>query len=80
MNWSDVEIIARGGVPVRKRAWLAATATAGQRVVYVAGAGTTRSVAVMRNGATETVIRAWGTGAGEWGVAEFDGDDWEVAT
>ena len=75
MTWWDAEIIARGGVPVRRRAWLAATATAGQRVVYVAGAGTTRAVAVMRNGATETVVTT-----ATWGVADFNADDWEVAT
>lgn len=75
MTWWDAEIIAEGGVPVRRRAWLTATATAGQRVVYVAGAGTTRAVAVMRNGATETVVSA-----STWGTTEFAADDWEVAT
>ena len=75
MTWWDAEIIARGGVPVRRRAWLSVTATAVQRVVYVAGAGTTRAVAVMRNGAVETLISS-----ASWGAAEFDADDWEVAT
>jgi len=75
MTWWAAEPLARGGVTVRRRAWLASTPLRLNRVVYVAGAGTSRSVAVMRNGTIEAIITP-----AVFGVSEFAADDWEIAT
>lgn len=57
MIWAEAEIIARGGVAVRQRAWLTDPRFVNSSIVYSAGAGSTRAVAVFRKNGTEVVVR-----------------------
>lgn len=65
--WGVIEAAARAGLWVRRASWAGA-----RRVRYEAGAGTTRAVAVNADGQRVTT--------GDFGVAEFDGEDWEIIT
>lgn len=69
MTWWDVEPLAKVGVPVRRTVWPTT-----KSVVFSAGAGTERAVAVLRNGASETVLAST-----DFALAEFTADDWMTA-
>ena len=69
MTWWQVEELARFGVAVRRTAW-----PTNKSVTYSAGRGTTRAVAVLREGPTETIITA-----DQFGAAEYQADDWQPA-
>jgi hypothetical protein len=57
MTWWEASVIARGGVAVRRSVWLTAAGRVGTSIAYVAGAGTTRAVAVFRRAGAETVVQ-----------------------
>lgn len=66
MTWADVEAVARFGTEVRRASWPTT-----KRLTFVAGGGTSREVAVMRNGSVETVLTTE-----DFGVVEQTADDW----
>ena len=65
--WAAAEVSARAGSPVARLAWSDPART----VRFVAGAGTTRAVAVDQGGAVLT--------ASTFGAAEYLADDWYLA-
>ena len=75
MTWWDAEPLARAGTPVRRSSWLQDGGLLTKRIVYSAGAGTTRAVAMQRNATSETLIINTAFTA-----ADFLADDWELAT
>lgn len=72
MTWLAAQPLAKAGTPVRRRAWIGTTGD--PRVLYVAGAGTTRSVAVYRSSGVDTVVTAT-----TFSSVDRLADDWEVA-
>jgi len=66
MTWWEVEPMAKLGVPVRRSSWPAT-----RSLVFKAGAGTTRAVAVLQNGSVESVY--------SFRAAEFQADDWQLS-
>jgi hypothetical protein len=73
MTWWEAEPRARLGVLVRRRAWADSLALATSAITYVAGAGSTRAVAVRRvAGMSDTVVSADVVTA-----ADLAADDWE---
>ena len=58
MTWWEASVIARGGVAVRRSAWVTDPRRTGASIAYVAGAGTARAVAVFRRAGVEEVVRA----------------------
>ena len=73
MTWEEAEPFARSGVPVRRAAWSSDASLSGTTIVFSAGAGTTRAVAVFQRGGSEAVERA-----DKFGAADFLADDWEL--
>ena len=74
MRWfGEAEVLAKAGTPVRRRSWLSDGGLVGKRIVYAAGAGTTRAVAVVRNGTAEGVVES-----GAFTSPDFLADDWEA--
>lgn len=73
MTWWDEEARALAGTVVRRRSWLADAAQATKQIVFVAGAGTQRAVAVVRSsGVADAVVTPT-----TFGAADYLGDDWE---
>jgi hypothetical protein len=73
MTWWQIQTLAREGATVRRRSWLASTTTSGWQILYVAGAGTERAVAVRRAAGVDAVVTA-----AIFASADFLADDWEV--
>lgn len=71
MTWPQVQAVAKAGSPVRRAAW--SGASSGARIVYVAGAGTTRAVAVYRSAGADDVVTA-----ATFAAADRLADDWEA--
>lgn len=69
MTWPQVEQAAQAGMPVRRASWPAT-----RTLLFSRGAGTTLAVAVLRNGATENVLRST-----DFTVMEYAADDWRIA-
>jgi len=57
MNWLDASVIARGGVAVRRQAWVTDPRRTGASIAFSAGAGTARAVAVFRRAGAEQVVQ-----------------------
>lgn len=57
MTFWDASSLGRGGAIVRRAAWSTDPLRSGAAVAWVAGAGTSRSVAVWRQNGAEVVIR-----------------------
>jgi hypothetical protein len=73
MTWWQIEPLARAGAAVRRRSWLTTTTLSGWTILYVAGAGTERAVAVRRAAGVDTIVTAV-----IFSSADFLADDWEV--
>lgn len=71
MIWEDAKPLAQAGRPVRRRAWIGSTGE--PRIVYVAGAGTTRAVAVYRSAGADDVVTT-----ATFAAADRLADDWEA--
>jgi hypothetical protein len=74
MTWWQIEPFARAGEAVRRRSWLTTVTLSGWTILYVAGAGTERAVAVRRAAGVDTIVTA-----AIFASADFLADDWEVA-
>jgi len=66
MKWEAVEDSALGGIPVRRASW-PVTRSLG----FTPGGGTERTVGVLRNGATESILTATNITPADW-----QADDW----
>lgn len=75
MNFSAALLLMRAGVAMRRRAWQADVNRYGSSIVFIAGAGTTRAVAVQRLAGAETIVTAALVTADD-----MRADDWERAT
>lgn len=76
MTWWAAEPLAKAGIRVRRRSWLADTALSARTITYSKGAGTARALAVvLASGAQESVITA-----ADFAASDYLADDWEAVS
>jgi hypothetical protein len=71
--WSALPYL-RAGAAVRRKVWATSSSLIGGRIVFLAGAGTTRAVAVWRRNGVDAVVTPLTVTADD-----LRADDWEVA-
>lgn len=78
MTWPEAKALARAGTPVRRSIW-----ASNRRLVYTAGGGSTRAVAVIEtvtNTATASTVDRTVVTQTDWGETEYNATDWVQAS